>query len=197
MSVERGSRQAFGILDQALVVAAPQPASPVLEDRLPRDLGIIRGVLGLSVPGQWLTQAAHEGWMPSSELLVHRHEAHEAAHAAFGRRVQAEQPHELGCQGEPRRVGVELKIQVRHRAPHAVAQSLARVPDVVQHGAVPLLRHEPSKEAAQEPAEGPVLLQGEALDGKPIEHGQPDPVTQLPSHAGQDVATAGEAELVW
>src|SRR6266851_3021604 len=67
--------------------------------------------------------------MPALQLLVHRHEAHESAQAALVRRAQADEANELGWQAEPRRIGVELEIQIRHRTPHAILQRL-----VLLHG---------------------------------------------------------------
>jgi hypothetical protein len=133
--------------------------------------------------------------MAALQLLVHRHQAHEPAQAALVRRAQADEAHELGRQVEPRRVGVELEIQVRHRAPHAILQRLARIAHVVDHGAVPLLRHQPTQERAEEPAERLVLLQREALDGKLVDDGEPYPLAQLRSDTGHDLAAMRQVEL--
>ena len=71
-------------------------------------------MLGLAVPGKGLVQAANQAGLPLLDLVVRRHQADEAAHAAFWSRIQAEQPHELRRLRQPRRVGVELEIQIRH-----------------------------------------------------------------------------------
>ncbi len=52
-------------------------------------------MLGLSVPGERAVEARQEVRMPAPELVVHAHEAHEAAHPALARRVEAQEPDQL------------------------------------------------------------------------------------------------------
>src|SRR4030095_241322 len=46
----------LGIPDEAVIVAAAETARRPLKDRLPRDLGVVRRVLGLPVPRHGLVQ---------------------------------------------------------------------------------------------------------------------------------------------
>src|SRR6202521_5469431 len=113
-----------------MMSAGAQAAGSQLEYRLARDLRIVGRVLGLPVPGQGLVQSLEQHGMSALELLVRRDQAHEAAHPAFERRMQAEQADQLGRSGEPGRVSVELEIEIRRRAPDTIGQGLAGVADV-------------------------------------------------------------------
>ena len=105
--VETAAAQLLCALDESVVVAAAQARGCGFEHRLAGDLVVVRRVLGLAVPRKALVQAAKQCRLPPLDLVVRRHQAHEAAHAAFGSRIQAEQPDELrrlrvpGCRLRP------------------------------------------------------------------------------------------------
>src|SRR5262250_1091350 len=193
--VERLILELLGIRHEALVVAATEPAPRPLEDGLPRDLRVVGSVLGLAVPGHRLVQPREKRGICALELLVRRHQAHEAAHPAFHRGVDAEQADQLGRRAQPGGVSVELQIQVRHRPAHAVGQSAARVAHVVDHETVPLLRDQPAEQRAEQPGQGLVLVCRVALHRHTIDHGEPDAVAKLPPHRRHHLATVGELKL--
>ena len=152
-------------------------------------------MLGLPVPGEGLIESRQHLGMPAPKLVVDRHEAQEATHAPLARRAQAEQPHQLRREREPRRVGVKLELEARHGAAHAVLERLPRVPDVVAHRSVPFLRDQSTEKPAQEPVERSVLVRGEPLHGNAIDHREAHAVAQLPTNRRHRVGAGREGEV--
>src|SRR5438034_11763438 len=133
--------------------------------------------------------------MPALQLVMHGGEADDLAHPALTRWIQTVEPDLLGRQGEPRSVGMELELQVGHRAAHPVFERLPRVPDVVDHRAVPFLRDRPAEQRPQQPVECAILLHREALHRDAVDHGEADAAAQCVIHGGHDRCAGGQGEL--
>ena len=110
--------------------------------------------------------------MPPPHLVVRGDEAHDAAHAALHRRVQAEEAHVLGWAEVIAVVRVEALLGVGDVRPHPVAGRPPEVAHVVDHGAVPLLRHGPRDERGQEPEGGDGLLAPEPVERQAVHDGE-------------------------
>ena len=124
------------------------------------------------------------------------HQAGAAAVAARCRRLHAEQADEVRRRCQPAAVGVEMLLEVCHRAPHAVRQRLAGIAHVVEPRAVPLLRHHLAQQLRQQPGDRLVLGHAVALDRHPVEHGKADAVGQLAADRRHDLCATGQREPI-
>ena len=134
--------------------------------------------------------------MPAAQLVVDGAEAHEPAHAALLRRVDAVEPHLFRRPVRPRGVGVEPEIEIRQRHPHAILQRFAGVLHVVEHRPVPFRRDHAPEETAEQPHERAVLVERVALDGNAIEHREADARAKLLAHAMHRLGARRQRTLI-
>src|SRR5882724_9130187 len=122
LAIERLAGELGARLDQLLVDARRERATVVLKDRPPRDLVVAGRVLGLAVPRERAVEAWEQLRVTTRQLIVHADQAHEAAHAALARGIDAVEAHQLRREIQPGGVRVEHEIEIRDRAPHAVLE---------------------------------------------------------------------------
>ncbi len=92
-------------------------------------------------------------------------------------------------------VGVEALLDIGEVGSHAVAGQPARIPHVVDHGAVPLLRHRPGEERAEQPEQGHGLRAVDPLERQPIHDGEAGAMLEQAPYAGDGAAAMREIEI--
>ena len=133
--------------------------------------------------------------MPPPHLVVRGDEAHDAAHAALHRRVQAEEAHVLGRAEVIAIVRVEALLGVGDVRAHAIAGRPPEIAHVIDHGAVPLLRDGPGDQRGQEPEDRDGLLAPQPIERQAVHDGEARAVVEHGLEARRRAAAMGELEV--
>ena len=173
------------------VVAADHAARAIGEDGLPVHLVVVGRVLGLTVPGKgWYRRFSETGRSALQRTNARRSSSQRLTppSAAVFRHSSPTYSGGRSIQG---RVAVELQLEIGDRAPHAVVELLARIADVVQHGARPTSGRRAGPAASRAPSRwrGSLPLRIRST-GATVDHGQADGTAQSRTHFRHDLATA-------
>src|SRR5262245_14095860 len=195
LGIQGHAGQGLSIADLEARQPAVQPARLHLEDRAVRHHGVAGRVLALPVEVERLVESREHLGTVAPDLVVCGDQTHDAAHAAFHGRVQAQESHVLGRAEIVAVVGVEALLRVGDVWAHPVAGRSPRVAHVVDHGAVPLLRHRPGDQRGEQPEEGDGLLALDALERQPVHDGEAGAVREHLADVGHGAPAVSEIEL--
>ena len=157
---------------------------------------VIRRMLALAIEIERLVEPRQQVGMALAHLLVRGGEAHDAAHAAFHRRAQAHQADIVRRHVVVAVVGMEVLLGVGDVGPHAVAGRPAEIGDVVDRGAVPLLRHRPRHQRGEQPPHRPRAALRPALDRQAVDDGEARPVVDGALDLAHEGARGVEREVI-
>ena len=153
---------------------AGEPLPVVFEQRMGEDHGVPGRVLALPVEEKRRVEPREQPGVARQHLVVRRVEAHDAAHAAFHRGVQAQERDVVRRAQVVAVVGVKALLGVGDVRPHAVARRAPEIAHVVDHLAVPALSHRAREELREEPVERLRFLDRVVVEGQPVDQHEAD-----------------------
>src|SRR5262249_47071616 len=192
LGVERHRGERMAVSHLIARQSSGQPLPVVLEQGMAQDLGIIGRVFALPVEEERLVEAPQQPRMARQHFVVRGIKAHDMADAALQRGAQAEQRYVVRRAEVVAVVGMKALFRVGDVRAHSVSRRAAEVAHVVDHLAVPALRHRSREQLHQHPVERLRLIETAVLERHPVDQRETDATFEQAFRPGHELAAGGK-----